>query len=1126
MHVPGAHPHSACHGAGLEFDRISIHCALAAFHMQHGAHHSSVLEGNKHFEEANRLLLAAKHINPTEQMIQIGYGQLQCAKGNIAAASKLFQEASKLMCNGQPCAAGLVAWADTLAERGEHGAALARYRQALQEFPGCPVEVRLGIATCLYRLGQISTARQALQRVLQLDPHNADALYALAVLRLDPLKGESAKLSYSEGLQLLCKAYTAEPENAAVLNLLAHYSIVREEYTEAEKLAEAALATEPAAALKALALLCLGRVAHARGQLRQAFLRYQQAHITDPSLPVARLGRAQALLARKRHLDAVTELEATLEPTSGWIDGLQILSRLYHLYPSRAAKSIPIVKSTAIRSKSPQIYELLGELQAETDPAGALKSFLRAIQLHEAEIKSNGQLANGDAQANGSDSDPGFHRCRNNAAVLAFRCDKVKLAQELIEPVATCEAFAGRAKEVILAFNYARISEAAGDLQDAVTVFKGLLEQCPGYIDSYLRLSAIANLRGNFREAAEWLDRGLDAPGQQDNPDLLCAAAKLCLEREETDQANEYVKRSLAANPKDGYALLIKGQLALQMGQFYVRKHAMKGGDKAAAKSAGKAEENKSKIRQYLAKAMEAYDKVLDQDPGNIYAANGVAAVLGEQGHFMEAQELLTNGVCADVLPLMTLAGPQPCRAQEAIAAREGALQMPDVSLNLAVVFLAQRQFAAATQLLTTILQKQYKNNTTAMLYLARVLYDAGRNSEAKRTLLKAVHLAPTQQELRFNSAVTMQKNAELVFNKPRQQNDPTKLDELVSAQIELNCAAKVFKQLQQTIVRDRRHTPLDVKKLDVHLHYITGALERGNVKVAEAEHEERARAARRRQAALNMEAQRAREQGEAALRGEEERLARQRRDAQVREAQEKLARIKANLKEGEAQQQAAKEGDASKVDKRRKKQKQEAAAEAVFTVDDDEDDGEYQEGEASDAEELDYDSEERRRRLAGTGLESSDDEGSVDAAAAEGDDADPATAASAAAKRLRKKRDKIGKKKRKQEGQEPAQEAGDSASKKSRLKKRRIEEADKADDQAFEDDLAAEEAEDAAAGAGRRQNFFDSDDEAEPIQEVQDAARLASEAAPKQTDSPADNPLANGQMDSTADLFGDDDSD
>ena len=54
---------------------------------------------------------------------------------------------------------------------------------------------------------------------------------------------------------------------------------------QAEKLAEAALATEPAAALKALALLCLGRVAHARGQLRQAFLRYQQVSLHSGCLP-------------------------------------------------------------------------------------------------------------------------------------------------------------------------------------------------------------------------------------------------------------------------------------------------------------------------------------------------------------------------------------------------------------------------------------------------------------------------------------------------------------------------------------------------------------------------------------------------------------------------------------------------------------------------------------------------------------------------------------------------------------------------------------------------------------------------------------------------------------------------
>lgn len=84
-------------------------------------------------------------------------------------------------------------------------------------------------------------------------------------------------------------------------------------------------------------------------------------------------------------------------------------------------------------------------------------------------------------------------------------------------------------------------------------------------------------------------------------------------------------------------------------------------------------------------------------------------------------------------------------------------LHLPDVSINLANLCLAQRQIPAAIQLYTTTLQKHYRNNPTVMLYLARALYDAGRNSQAKRLLLKAIHLQPTQNLLRFNSAVTMQ---------------------------------------------------------------------------------------------------------------------------------------------------------------------------------------------------------------------------------------------------------------------------------------------------------------------------------------------------------------------------------
>ncbi|KAI9083821.1 hypothetical protein K1719_034079 [Acacia pycnantha] len=55
---------------------------------------------------------------------------------------------------------------------------------ALQVYPNCPAAVRLGIGLCRYKLGQFEKARQAFERVLQLDPENVEALVALAIMDL------------------------------------------------------------------------------------------------------------------------------------------------------------------------------------------------------------------------------------------------------------------------------------------------------------------------------------------------------------------------------------------------------------------------------------------------------------------------------------------------------------------------------------------------------------------------------------------------------------------------------------------------------------------------------------------------------------------------------------------------------------------------------------------------------------------------------------------------------------------------------------------------------------------------------------------------------------------------------
>jgi len=58
------------------------------------------------------------------------------------------------------------------------------YKKALQVYPGCPATVKLGLGLCRYKIGQFRKARQAFERVLQLDPENVEALVALGIMEL------------------------------------------------------------------------------------------------------------------------------------------------------------------------------------------------------------------------------------------------------------------------------------------------------------------------------------------------------------------------------------------------------------------------------------------------------------------------------------------------------------------------------------------------------------------------------------------------------------------------------------------------------------------------------------------------------------------------------------------------------------------------------------------------------------------------------------------------------------------------------------------------------------------------------------------------------------------------------
>lgn len=155
-------------------------------------------------------------------------------------------------------------------------------------------------------------------------------------------------------------------------------------------------------------------------------------------------------------------------------------------------------------------------------------------------------------------------------------------------------------------------------------------------------------------------------------------------------------------------------------------------------------------------------------------------------------------------------------QVQEAVAASEGFLQMPDAAINMGNLYLAldkpklaiQVPHAAALidmcvfpqppacdlkgvncqfinslmakschwnqwrllnslrakwcmyccQVYSSVLRKSFHgSNATLLLYLGRAYYDAGELKNARTVLLKAVHVAPSDHRLLFNIALTMQ---------------------------------------------------------------------------------------------------------------------------------------------------------------------------------------------------------------------------------------------------------------------------------------------------------------------------------------------------------------------------------
>ncbi|KAF7703374.1 RNA polymerase-associated protein CTR9 homolog [Silurus meridionalis] len=621
----------------------------------------------------------------------------------------------------------------------DYRGALAYYKKALRTNPGCPAEVRLGMGHCFVKLNKLEKARLAFSRALELNPKCVGALVGLAVLELNNKEADSIK----NGVQLLSRAYTIDPSNPMVLNHLANHFFFKKDYSKVQHLALHAFHNTEVEAMQAESCYQLARSFHVQEDYDQAFQYYYQAtQFASSTFVLPFFGLGQMYVYRRDKENAAQCFEKVLKAYPNNYETMKILGSLYATSDDQEKRDVAKGHLKKVTEQYPDDVEAwieLAQILEQTDIQGALSAYGTATRILQEKVQA--------------DVPP---EILNNLGALHFRLGNLGEAKKYFLASLERAKAEGEHDEhyynaisVTTSYNLARLYEAMCEFHEAEKLYKNILREHPNYVDCYLRLGAMARDKGNFYEASDWFKEALQI--NQDHPDAWSLIGNLHLAKQEWGPGQKKFERILKqpSTQNDTYSMLALGNVWLQTLHQPTR--------------------DREKEKRHQDRALAIYKQVLRNDSKNLYAANGIGAVLAHKGYFREARDVFAQ-------------------------VREATADISDVWLNLAHIYVEQKQYISAVQMYENCLKKFYKyQNTEVLLYLARALFKCGKLQECKQMLLRARHVAPSDTVLMFNVALVLQRLATLVL-----KDEKSNLKAVLSAVKELELAHRYFSYLSK----------------------------------------------------------------------------------------------------------------------------------------------------------------------------------------------------------------------------------------------------------------------------------------------------------------------------------------
>lgn len=718
-----------------ERDMVRALDTLAAYHVKLGSKCKNRDKRREHFQRASHLFTLGDKICMYDQ------NHLLCkAYFCMLEGDKMDHADQQFNFVLGPAAQNIAAYlgkACIAFNKKQYLPALSLYKRALRSNPCCPADVRLGLGHCFYKLGKLDKAKLAFERALQLDPQCIGALVGLALLELNDKTPESIR----KGVQMLSKAYTIDQNDPMVLIHLANHFFFKKDYGKVQHLALHAFHNTENEAMRAESCYQLARSFHIQGDFDQAFQYYYQAtQFASPTFVLPQFGLGQMYINRNDTENAAQCFEKVLKAHPDNYETMKIIGSLYAQVNNQTKRDQAKTYLKKVTDQCPDDVEAwieLAQILEQSDLQGALSAYETAIKIFKDKVQV--------------EIPPEIY---NNIAALHFRLGHLdKSAENYQYAIERCreeepndERYFGSIS-VTINYNLARLYEANHCFSKAEKIYKDILREHPNYIDCYLRLGCMARDTGQFYEASDWFKEALQV--DQDHPDAWSLIGNLHFAKQEWGPGQKkferILKQEITAN--DTYSQIALGNIWLQ--------------------TLHQPNKDKDKEKRHQQRALSHYKAVLHSDPKNIWAANGIGAVLAHKGYISEARDVFAQ-------------------------VREATAEFADVWINIAHIYVEQKQYVAAIQMYENCQKKFFKHDNVEILqYLARAYFKCLKLKECKNVLLRCRRIIPQDSLILYNLALVLQRLATQAL-----EDSKSNVQTVLNAVHELGLSQKYFQFL------------------------------------------------------------------------------------------------------------------------------------------------------------------------------------------------------------------------------------------------------------------------------------------------------------------------------------------